>query len=341
MNLKMKNGLIVLAAIAVIAIIAIVITSTMSPTGLFTQSAKSETIKLGNLPVIQGLPIYLAIEKGYFSEAGLSVELTKFDSPSQLVDAVMQGKLDLTTPSGAAGISAVANYKNPGKIKLYALSGGTAEVPNEVLLIPIDSNINSIKELKGKKLGLLGGSIQWRTIARDMLAKNGLEADKDVYLVELATGLQVQALATKQIDALLALEPTATIAKEKKAGKILLDGPMEETISDPFYPGAGIINLEFAKTHPEIVKKFIEVVKRATKEIKQNPVESEKYLKNYTALTDDLIGKVPMSAFKICEQINAKDIEALQKFYDLFEEYNVVDGRIDANAFLYCTNNAN
>jgi ABC-type nitrate/sulfonate/bicarbonate transport system substrate-binding protein len=50
---------------------------------------------------------------------------------------------------------------------------------------------------------------------RALFAKEGIDIDKDLTVVELAPGLQVQALASKQIDALLALEPMSTIALQK------------------------------------------------------------------------------------------------------------------------------
>jgi NitT/TauT family transport system substrate-binding protein len=173
-------------------------------------------VRIGYLPIVQGLPLYMAIEKGYFKDSGIDVEAIKFDSPNQIVDALMQNNLDFGSPidnsddyitsksefsnktiskkgdlikeivySTALGITGVADYKNPGKLKIYAVAGGTEEVPNENLMVPIDSNLTSIKDLKGKKLGILAGTIQWRTITREVLAQNGLDMDKDVTIVEL------------------------------------------------------------------------------------------------------------------------------------------------------------
>ncbi|HIH47711.1 TPA: ABC transporter substrate-binding protein, partial [Candidatus Woesearchaeota archaeon] len=125
-------------------------------------------IRIGDLPVVHGLPLYVALEKGYFEQEGLQVERVRFDAPNQIIDALLQDKIDLGSPSLALGITGIANSKNPGKLKIYAVSGGSDANPNENLLVPLDSTINSIEDLKGKKLGILGGTIQWRTITREL-----------------------------------------------------------------------------------------------------------------------------------------------------------------------------
>lgn len=110
------------------------------------QPPKPETdkmlkVKIADLPVVHGLPLYLALEKGYFKEVGIDVERVKFEAPNQLIDAILSGQVDFTSPSGAMGITGIADFKNPEKIKIYAAAGGDLEVSNDSLLVPIDSKI--------------------------------------------------------------------------------------------------------------------------------------------------------------------------------------------------------
>ena len=336
MEKKMKY---VLGGIAIIFALILLVLVVPQATGMFGIQTTQETnvVRMGNLPVVHALPVYLAIEKGYFKEAGIDLQLVPLESPSQIIYGIMQNKLDFTSTSGAAGISAVADFKNPGKLKIYALSGGTKNNTNEVLMIPIDSNITSIAELKGKKLGIVGGSIQWKALARYLLEANGLEADKDVTIVEIPIGTHVTAIASKQIDALLTMAPATTTILSKKVGKILVDGPLENTLSDPFYPGAGIINIEFAKKNPNTTAKVISIINKAVKEIEANPTEARKYLPKYTPLSEELATIVPLAMIKTCNEFNEQDIQSLQKFYDLFTKYNIVDKKLNAEGILYCT----
>lgn len=334
METKTKIGVVI--ALIAILILAFFIAPNIS--GAFTLNENSEltTVRMGSLPVIHGLPVYLAIEKGYFKEAGINLELVKLESPTQIIDGIMQDKLDFTSTSGASGISAVANYKNPGKLKIYALSGGTSEHPSNALIVPIDSDVNSFSDLKGKKLGIIGGSIQWKILARYLLEKNGLIVDKDVTIVEIPISTHVTAIASKQIDALLTLEPAVSTIIQNKVGKKIEGQTIETQLTDPFYGGAGIVNAEFASKNPETTKKIIEIIKRAQKEIESNPNEARKYLVGYTPLNEELSKVVTLAVVKTCDELNTKDKEGLSKFYGLFTDYNVVSGIMDPSNVLYC-----
>ncbi len=291
-------------------------------------------IKIGYLPSTHALPLYMGIEKGWFEEEGIDVEIIKFQSPNQLIDALLQNKIDFAS-AAANGIVGIVETKNPGKLKVISVSGGTKEIPSVNFLVPLNSDIKSIKDLKGKKIGNLGGTIQWQTIIKDLLEKNGLDVEKDVTIIELTPGLQVPALATKQIDALLALEPMSTNARLKGVGKIFYPGPVEELIADPFYGGADVVNVNFAKKNPETTKKVVKIYERTYKEIRENPKDSKKYLKDYTALDEGLIQETPLMVWKSYDELTKEDLKSIQAFYDIFTKHGVVDKEINPEDVLY------
>ena len=294
-------------------------------------------VKIANLSIVQGLPLYLAIEKGYFKEAGLDVEMIKFEAPNQIVDAVLNGQVDFTSPSGAMGILGIADFKNPGKLKIYAAAGGDDVIQNDAILVKSNSTIQGIEELKGKKMGILPG-IQWRTIAQHILAQNNLATDKDVTLVELAVGLQGPALASGDIDALLGVEPTPTIIKAKGIGKEFITMVTAKYVANPFYGGAGAVRAEFAAQNPNTTKKVLSIFQRAINEINENPNVARQYLKGNTPLDDSAIAQVPISRFKMYNDLTQNDINAIQKFYDIFSTYKVIDGKMDFKNLIYSPN---
>jgi len=332
--MKSKKIIIGLVLIALAVIIGgCSLANKQSPIG---QKEEVSKIKIGYLPVIHNLPLYLAVSKNYFKDAGLEVELTRFEAPNQITDALINGSIDLCGPGGPLGITGIADFKNPGKMKIYAVSGEMNDNSGENIIVPKNSSLKSITDLKGKKLGILAGTIQWRTITRELLAQNGLDMDKDLTIVELALPLQVQALLSGQIDALLALEPISTTAVEKSGAKILVKAPGKQYIADPFWYGAGVINAKFAANNPQTAKKVLDVIDRAINEVNQNPDAARQYLKNYTALTDDLIAKVPPVDFKTCGSINTQDRDSIKKFFGIFTKHKVVDGEINLDNLLDC-----
>ena len=301
-------------------------------TGTNNQTPETTNVKIADLPVVHALPLYYAMEKGYFKDAGITVERVKFEAPAQLIDALMAGRVDMTSPSGAMGITGIADFKTPGKIKIYVATGGDDTVANDSLLVSSGSTISSIQDLKGKKLGVLAG-IQWKTIASNILAKNGLSIT-NVTLVELAPAVQAPSLASGAIDALLAIEPMPTIVQAKGIGKILLKAPTL-AIADPFYPGAGAIRVEFAQKNPKTTALIMEILARSIREIRANPTAAKQYYKGYTPLDDTLISKAPVMLFTMYDELTAKDLAAIQTFYDMFTTAKVVDGTISIKSLLY------
>jgi len=300
------------------------------------QTQETNTVRIASLPNAHGLPVYLAMEKGYFKQAGLNVELVKFEAPNQIIDALMQGQVDLSHPGGATGIVGIADYKNPGKMKVYALAGGdSSSVQNDAILVKKGSPIQSIADLKGKKLGIMAGTIQWQTIARELLAQNDLQYDKDVQIVEIALGLHAQALASGDIDASLIIEPVPTVVKSKGFGTELVPFAASKYTADPFYAGAGIISSDFTKENPNTARRALEVIDRAVKEINDDPNTARMYLKGYTQLDDSTIAKVPILKFKMYNDFTQVDIDAVQKFYNIFTKWNVVDGGMDFKNLIY------
>lgn len=301
------------------------------------QQKISETtkVKIAYLPVVHGLPLFTAIEKGYFKEEGIEVEAIKFESPNQIVDALLNGQVDFGD-AVALSIAGIAENKNPGKIKVYGVEGEIGNNSGENIIVPVKSTLTSISELKGKKFGILAGTIQWRTIAREVLAKNGLDMDKDLTIVELAPSIQVQALASGQVDAILALEPIPTVAVNQSIGKILVKAPAKEFIANPFWYGAEVVGTAFAMKNPNTTEKVIGVIKRAIDETNNNFDQNRQYLKNYTSLTEELALKVPPVNYKTCESLNEQDKDSIRKFYTIFTKYGVVNGEINLDALLYC-----
>lgn len=323
----MKNKIIVGLLVLIVGVTAIFIgTQNQSDNGL-------TKVKVADLPVVHALPFYVAMEKGYFEDVGIEIEYIKLNSPNLIIDAILSGQADMTSPSGAMGIAGLASFREPNSIEIYAATGGDDYQRNEGLLVVPESDIQGFSDLKGKKVGILPG-IQWITISQHLLSTYDLEAGKDVVLVELAPSLQVGALMSGQIDALLAIEPMTTIA-EKQGMKEIVKAPNLKAISNPFYPGAGVVRSAFADEYPEVVDRFIEVIERALGDIEEDPAASRQYLSGYTPLSDELIPSAPIMVTKLSKDFTEEDLIAIEDFYSIFTDYGVIDGRIDARGIIY------
>lgn len=166
---------------------------------------------LGASPALSSAGIYIAQEKGFFKDAGLEVEITVMpNSTSQMVTLLSNNKLQVAAGNVTAGLYNA--FSSGEKFKIVADKGHTSnETPYLWLIVKkelVDSGkIKSLKDLKGKKIGLpsIDGSSQ-QIVLDKMLSSEGLTL-KDVELVKVGYPEVNLGLKNDLIQAAIQLEP--------------------------------------------------------------------------------------------------------------------------------------
>lgn len=292
--------------------------------------AKKEKVTASWLPIMQTLAYYVAIEEGLFDKAGIELESVKFQAPNQIIDSLVSGRADFGPPGAAAGITVLAENQFPGTFKVFGLQGGGIKVDriNDGLIVKNESTISSFKDLKGKSLGHLPG-IQWRTISRHMVRQNGLDPDKDVRLVELAVGLQVQAVVAGTVDSTLSLEPVGSIAAASGEAKRAVINPVAMVISDPFYSGVSVMTTKFLKERPAVAKKVVEIIDQATKLANENYPKYRAALAKYTPIPADKLADVAQPYLRGFIDLNDVDLASYQALVDVFHSEGVLKQKMN------------
>ena len=288
-------------------------------------------IKAAYLPAVQSLPLFVAVDEGMFEKEGLKVELERIESPNQIIDALVSGKVDAGAPSVAAGITAIVDLKNPGSLKVYSLSCGTLNNLNDELLVARESNITSINDLRGKRLGHIPG-VQFQTAARKILMANGV-SPSEVTLMELPMSSQLPALASGGVDGVLTIEPTGTVGSQNNVSRILIANPMVRYIADPWCGGAGVVSGKFLKSRPKDAEAFVRVMRKAIIETEKNP-SSKVYLVKYLNMPESIAKETPLPLMVSTQNIEPRITQAYQTFADVFYELNVTEARPDVTRLL-------
>ena len=150
----------------------------------------------------------VALQKNWFKDAGVEVEFLWFEyGPS--MEAFTAGKVDAVMVTNGDALVTGANGAKNVMIMLTDYSNGND-------MVVAKPGISSLKELKGKKIGLEVGLVE-HLLLLNGLKKAGL-SESDIEIVATPTGQTPQVLASGQVDAIAAWQPNSGQALKAVAG---------------------------------------------------------------------------------------------------------------------------
>jgi ABC-type nitrate/sulfonate/bicarbonate transport system substrate-binding protein len=227
----------------------------------------------------------LAAEKGFFREEGLEVEQINMRG-SLGVKALIGGDVGYSAASGSIITAALRGLK----VKLVSVLS-----PTPIFRMIAQKNIDSIKDLKGKVVGLSsrGGTLDHLT--RIMLEKNGLVPEKDVTLVVVG-GQQViwNAIRTDRIGAALVNLPGYLILGKEGFRDI---GAARDYFAYHPTGGLGVADEKIAKDRDEVVA-FIRATLKARKLYLDDRAAGIKATIKHGGLTDESLAAATYDEYK-------------------------------------------
>jgi NitT/TauT family transport system substrate-binding protein len=252
-----------------------------------------EVVRLGNLKFAHyGAVSYI---KQIAPKCGIKVEEHIFAKGLDVMQAIIAGELDVGTTASEAAISGRA-----GGAPIYVVAGfakGGARLVGRT-----DLNLKTVKDLKGKRVGVTRGGIQEVLLLAE-LQRNGMtfadQPGKDVQLVFLAYADLNQALLGKNIDAMMQSEPQSSQAINKGFGSEIIK-PYDTPIGEPVR--TMVMTEKFYKERRPVAEKFMNCFVQATKTFIEDRSVAEKYVREVVfkgQITkddfDDAIGNSPYS----------------------------------------------
>ena len=237
---------------------------------LISTAHAEDVVRLGNLKFAHfGAVSYI---KEIAPKCGLKVEEHTFAKGPELMQAILAGELDVGASASEGAISARANGA-PIYIVAGLAKGGARLVARP------DAGIKSVKDLKGKKVGVTRGGIHEVLLAAEV-AQNGLtmsdQPGKDVQVVYLAFADLNQALLGKNLDAIMQSEPQSSQAINKGFG-IEVMKPYDTPIGAPVR--TLVMTEKFYKEHRPVAERFMNCFVEATKSFIETKGLAEKYVR--------------------------------------------------------------
>lgn len=163
-------------------------------------------------------PQYLAINKGFFEEEGLEIELTTGQGADKVMTAVLAGQSDI----GFAGPEASIYVYNEGKEDYAEVFAQVTKKDGSFLVSKTNTDNFNWSDLKGKTVipGRKGG-VPYMTFEY-ILKQNGLNPSKDVNLDDsIKFDLMAGAFAGGDAEYVTLFEPTASMTEDAGKGYVV------------------------------------------------------------------------------------------------------------------------
>ncbi len=255
-----------------------------------TKTAEGLTkIKVGYIGITCEAPIFSAVENGFFKEEGLDVELVKCEW-SKYKDVLALGGFDVTH-------HLIMMFLKPIEQGLDVKI--TAGIHTGCLRVqaPVTGAINSIQDLRGKRIGVPGMGTPPFIFANRVLGSNGIDPKTEIEWKTFPAGELGLALQKGEIDAIANSEPIGSLLLAEGKVKTISDQAKDAPYKDE-YCCAVIVNGKFLSKNPEAAAAATRALLKSAKWVETNPRAAarmsveKKYLASNPELNTTAIGNL-------------------------------------------------
>jgi NitT/TauT family transport system substrate-binding protein len=321
----------VTGALVVLAILLAVTACGGDASGGSSGGEGTTKVTVGHAAGLTNVPLYVAIERGYFQEEGLEVELMAFKSGGDMVAPLSSGSLDAGTGAPGAGIfNAVGRGLG---VRLVGDTGHLDEGNKYSSLIVrkelVDSGkFSSLKDLKGLRMGLYADGTSTTLWFDRALAKAGLTR-ADITPNYLGGPDQAVGLENGSIDAATLAEPFAS--------KVINSGAaVRVAVGADFYPelqlGTLMYGTAFTQKAPDKAVAFMNGWLRGTKDFNAAIVDgqlkgegSDEIVKIVAKHTDIDEAVLKSAYFPDISEDGSMNIEGLGNDLDTFRKDGLIE----------------
>ncbi len=274
--------------------------------GSGSSASSLKKVNIALMPNVTDAQALIGKNNGTFAKSlgsGVSISWRSFNAGPDEIQAFLTGAEDIGYIGPGPALTGYVQSHGDIQIISGSADGGM------MLVARSGTNIQSVKDLSGKKVAIPQFGNTQHLLLLNLLKKNGLKTtDKGgTVTVEQVTNADVQAMFERgTLDAALVPEPWGTTLVKKSGARIVLD---EKSLwmKGQYATTVVIARKEFIRKHPDIVEKFLEAHVSLTELVQKEPVSAQKAVNAQMAL---ITGK------KLSASILASSFQNLSAVYD-------------------------
>ena len=246
-----------------------------------TADSSPTKVRVGYIGITCEAPIFSAVENGFFREEGLDVELVKCDW-SKYKDVLAMGGFDVTQ-------HLIMYFLKPIEQGLDVKF--TAGIHRGCLRVQAATkgNIQTVKDLRGKRIGVPGMGTPPFIFATRVLGANGIDPSKEITWLVFPAGELGLALDKGEVDAVADSEPIGTLLLADGKVRNVADQATDAPYKDE-YCCAVIVNGKFLANNPKAAAAATRALLKGAKWVETNPAAAAKLSveKHYLASNPEL-----------------------------------------------------
>jgi sulfonate transport system substrate-binding protein len=303
------------------AVLSAAVITAMTLSGCGQKQAETVTLnigfqKYGILPIVKARGTLETALK----DQGVNVKWVEFPAGPQLLEGLNVGSVVIGESGEAPPIFAQAANAN-----LVYVANQPAAPLAEALIVPKDSPIQTIQDLKGKRVALNKGSNVHYLLVKLLEANQLSLNDIDVIYLPPADGRA--AFEKGAVDAWVIWDPFFAAAEQQIGARVLATG--QNLVSNhQFY----LADRKFAENNPELLKTVIKELNTTTQWVSQHQEDAAKLLEKPTGLDLGIlkssIGRMSFGVAPLSDQV----IQEQQYVADAFFQEKLIPNKLNIEA---------
>ena len=279
---------------------------------------KPAIVNIGIVPSVPAAATWIAVEKGYFREAGIELQMEKIESVSPAMAMLASNRLQVIEGGLGAGYW---NGLQQGLPVIMALERGSSPLYHELLVRhELKDKLKTIGDLKGHSVALVAPGSSAIYEMGKVLEANGLSL-KDVEVKYIPFPQMGVALKNGAVDVALEVPPFGTVVAAQDLGVPWMD-PERFIEPKPISFISYLANTDWIRQNPDLARKFFLALVRGGRDYCQayhhgpNRQEVEDIMWKYRAVRDrELLHTMPWQARDPNGRFNVASILDLQDWF--------------------------
>ena len=268
---------------------------------------------------------YYAQDLGYFTRAGLNVDLQTFTTGATIAAAVVGGAIDVGV---AVPITiAIAHLRGLPLTIVAAGSLSIPAVPTLRLAALKTSPLKTPAELEGKTVAVNALGVGLDLSLHAWMAEGGADFSK-VKLVEVTFSEMGAALQRGTVDAVVITEPAFTVAA--RTNDVVMVADLDHAVGGQYLNSCWFTTHDFAESHPDHIRRFQRAIYDVQKWANTHQDQTAVILAKYAKMDLGLVRAMTRSRW--ADQLRAADVQA---YLDVAAKYGGLARPVNAADLIY------